>query len=82
VVVYIGQLFFLITELAHFFGLLFPQRTSYVFILTKNGLGYILGDFFTNSSGHPGRHVGFLHRVARWFVFKSKIAIWVNFGGP
>jgi hypothetical protein len=20
----------------------------------KNGLGYILGDFFTNSSGHPG----------------------------
>jgi hypothetical protein len=26
----------------------------YVLILTKNGLGYILGDFFTNSSGHPG----------------------------
>jgi hypothetical protein len=22
-------------------------------ILTKNGLGYILGDFFANSSGHP-----------------------------
>jgi hypothetical protein len=22
-------------------------------ILTKNGLGYTLGDFFTNSSGHP-----------------------------
>jgi hypothetical protein len=21
--------------------------------LTKNGLGYILGDFFTNASGHP-----------------------------
>jgi hypothetical protein len=21
-------------------------------------------------------------RVARWFVFKPKIAIWVNFGGP
>jgi hypothetical protein len=23
-------------------------------ILTKNGLGCILGDFFTNSFGHPG----------------------------
>jgi hypothetical protein len=22
-------------------------------IFTKNGLGYILGDFFTNTSGHP-----------------------------
>jgi hypothetical protein len=22
-------------------------------IFTRNGLGYILGDFFTNSSGHP-----------------------------
>jgi hypothetical protein len=21
-------------------------------------------------------------RVARWFIFKPKIAIWVNFGGP
>jgi hypothetical protein len=21
-------------------------------------------------------------RVARWFVFKPKILIWVNFGGP
>jgi hypothetical protein len=25
-----------------------------VLLLRKNGLGYILGDFFTNSSGHPG----------------------------
>jgi hypothetical protein len=22
--------------------------------LTKNGLGYILGDFFTSATGHPG----------------------------
>jgi hypothetical protein len=21
-------------------------------------------------------------RVARWFIFKPKIPIWVNFGGP
>jgi hypothetical protein len=33
--------------------LLFPQCFGSVFILTKNGLGYIVGDFFTNSSGHP-----------------------------
>jgi hypothetical protein len=26
---------------------------GYVLILAKNGLGYILGEFFTNSSGHP-----------------------------
>jgi hypothetical protein len=24
-----------------------------MYILAKNGLGYILGDFFSNSSGHP-----------------------------
>jgi hypothetical protein len=23
-----------------------------------------------------------LFRVARWFLFKPKIPIWVNFGGP
>jgi hypothetical protein len=23
-----------------------------------------------------------LYRVARWFVFKPKLPIWVNFGGP
>jgi hypothetical protein len=28
---------------------------SYTIILTKNGLGYILGGFFTNASGHPAR---------------------------
>jgi hypothetical protein len=26
----------------------------YALILAKNGLGNILGDFVTNSSGHPG----------------------------
>jgi hypothetical protein len=28
--------------------------TKNVLILIKNGLGFILGGFFTNSSGHPG----------------------------
>jgi hypothetical protein len=29
-------------------------------MLTKNVLGYSLGDFFTNSSGHPGRNIDLL----------------------
>jgi hypothetical protein len=47
-----------ITEVAPIIGLLFLTVTVlyYVFI-TTNGLGYILGDFFTNASGHPGRNV-------------------------
>jgi hypothetical protein len=30
----------------------FIHGKSYVLIITKNGLGHILGDFVTNSSGH------------------------------
>jgi hypothetical protein len=30
----------------------FFQSKRCALITTKNGLGYILGDFFTNSSGH------------------------------
>jgi hypothetical protein len=29
-----------------------------LYFLQKNGLGYILGNFSTNSSGHPGSKVG------------------------
>jgi hypothetical protein len=32
---------------------IFSHENCYVLILTKSGLGYILGDFFINSSGHP-----------------------------
>jgi hypothetical protein len=67
--------------------------------MAKNWLGYILGNFFANSSGHPGWNPFVIEsnkieralirkrpsptndRVARWFVFKPKIQIWVNFGG-
>jgi hypothetical protein len=35
--------------------LLFFHGNSDVSILTKNRLGYIFGDCFKNSSGHPGR---------------------------
>jgi hypothetical protein len=31
----------------------YVQGKNYVSTLAKNGLGYILGDFLTNSSGHP-----------------------------
>jgi hypothetical protein len=31
----------------------FPMYKIYI-SFDKNGLGYILGDFFTNSSGHTG----------------------------
>jgi hypothetical protein len=47
----------------------------------------ILGDFFANSSGHPRlnndrKSIRPLQtRDARWFVFKPKIPIWVNFAG-
>jgi hypothetical protein len=45
---------FLITEVVHISVLLIsPPSLKYVLILTKNGLGYSLGDFFTYSSGHP-----------------------------
>jgi hypothetical protein len=46
-----------IRKVATKFVLLFFKCKSYILTLTKNGLGYILGDFFPNSSGHPDRHV-------------------------
>jgi hypothetical protein len=30
----------------------------YLFTYTKNGLGYILGDLFTNASGNTGTYIG------------------------
>jgi hypothetical protein len=40
------------TKLSQFLGYFFHGKSN-VFILTKNGLGDILGDFATNSSGRP-----------------------------
>jgi hypothetical protein len=51
VTVYLGS-FLQITEIAQIIGLLISTK-NYILIMTKNGLGYILGDFFTNVSGHP-----------------------------
>jgi hypothetical protein len=38
-----------------YFGYFIQSEVACVLILTENGWGYILGDFFTNSSGHPAR---------------------------
>jgi hypothetical protein len=45
----IGQFF--LRKRPKFMGYFFPQR--FELILPKNGLGYILGIFFANSSGRP-----------------------------
>jgi hypothetical protein len=55
VTVYFGY-FFQIKEIAYIdYWATYFHGKSYVFVLAKNGLGYILGDFFTNASGHPGK---------------------------
>jgi hypothetical protein len=91
--------FLKITEMAQFFGLVTPRYKLCINFDPKSGLGYILGHFFTNPSGHlAADQLLFLERrrkslmkrvmralvarVARWFIFKPKIQIWVNFGGP
>jgi hypothetical protein len=50
-VVYFSSAF---RKLVHSIGLLlFAVKNIYLPILTKHGLGYILGDSITNSSAHP-----------------------------
>jgi hypothetical protein len=53
-----GQFFSLcsflkVTEVAHIFGARSFHGKKFCIDFDKNGLGYILGDFFANSSGHP-----------------------------
>jgi hypothetical protein len=46
---------------------------SCVLILTKNGLGHILGDFFINSSGHADRKRG----IMKWKKpFAASVPVW------
>jgi hypothetical protein len=42
-----------ITELAQMIVLLFSHGRMHLFLFAKNGLGNILGHFFTNASVHP-----------------------------
>jgi hypothetical protein len=37
----------------------------YVLVLTKNGLGYVLGEFFLKSSGHPDA----IDKKMGWAIF-------------
>jgi hypothetical protein len=56
----VGRLFTLkITEVAHVVLGTFSHGKTDALILPKKWLGYIMGDFSTNSSGHPA------HRVVR-----------------
>jgi hypothetical protein len=60
-----------ILKVAHIFGLLFPTvKVMHLHIMAKNGLGHILGEFLTNSSGHPARHYSL--RLLRGFKFPSQ----------
>jgi hypothetical protein len=45
----------------------YPHKKLCIYLDKKN-LGFILGDFFINSSGHS---------VARWHIVKPKILIWL-----
>jgi hypothetical protein len=53
VIVYIGQ-FFESYKSSTTCWATFCYGKSCILFWTKTGLGYTLGDFFTNSSGHPG----------------------------
>jgi hypothetical protein len=44
--------FFEITKVAYILGQTFSQKMLNIYI-EKNGLGYTLGEIFTNPSGHP-----------------------------
>jgi hypothetical protein len=79
------------SEIAHFFGYIL---LSIALIFTKMHWATIWAKFFTFSSGRPAcvakqckKVLPFAPkpipgRVARWYIFKPKIRIWVNFGGP
>jgi hypothetical protein len=80
-----------------FLGSFYPRQKLYYSLdkLAKNGFGNVLGDYFSQThlvtlpcnSGSPSNRF-FISafrvqsRVARWYIFKTKIHIWVNFGGP
>jgi hypothetical protein len=56
-------------------------------ILTKNGSGIILGEFFTNTSRHPNHFlkyilvVTFLQQTLRYKNYKHKFLYTTNSGG-
>jgi hypothetical protein len=67
VIVFFGQ-FLKMTKVGHILRLTFSQGRGYVLMMTQNGSGYILGHFFTNSSGRPeGKRKKGVHLLQRSF---------------
>jgi hypothetical protein len=50
----------------------FLSKYGYGSIMAKNGLGYILGDFLTNSSGHPVRMLSECGFLAKGFASRTQ----------
>jgi hypothetical protein len=50
---YFGQIFFSYRSSPNFKTYFFHGKNPVLVFDTKNGLGYILGTIFTNSTGHP-----------------------------
>jgi hypothetical protein len=81
-IVYFAQCFENYRSISNF-GATFFHGASYVLIRAKNWLGDILGDIFTNSSGHPvGEREFHLNPAERPALspkeerFESRVARW------
>jgi hypothetical protein len=48
----------------------FLHGKIYALVMTKYGLGYVLGDFFANSSGHPvqNSHETLVIQIFDWWA--------------
>jgi hypothetical protein len=60
----------------------FSRDSSCVLILTQHGLGYILGEFFTNSSGQPASGVDIASGKLNYcFIcwIKNRTVFWPKF---
>jgi hypothetical protein len=76
--IFFGQLFENDRSSQIFWRFFIPRKKVCINFGTKNGVGNILGEFFTNSSGHPGQGVsGFLHFLSDgkkcFCLFKKKL---------
>jgi hypothetical protein len=69
---YFGQLFESDKGSPNFSATFFDSK-SYALNSAKNGFGYILGDFSTNSSGHPGLVSAALMCQALLALFSSQM---------
>jgi hypothetical protein len=67
--------FFLIAKVDYIFWQMFPQL-RFCINRDKNVLGYVLGDIFTSSSGHPGHSA--VNRQAREKLWLKCKCSWVE----